>query len=439
MITAIENQNAPPDFTALIHLQSGYKRTEVGVIPEDWDVKMLHEVLRRGHLGGNYPHQDAENGYPLIKMGNVGRGNFDVSTVEYIAEQAKAEPSHLLRHGDVLFNTRNTLDLVGKVAIWRTELPVAYYNSNLMKLDFNPDFIASNSYMNYALNSNSSITALRTLATGTTSVAAIYTRDLMQLPTIIPPKYDQYAIAEALSDVDSLLSALETLVAKKQAIKRAAMQQLLTSKTRLPGFSGQWMTKRIGDIAEVDPENLSSETHGEFTFNYISLEQVDAGILLGYSELMFRKAPSRARRILRHGDVLMSTVRPNLLAHLLYCEQIPNAVCSTGFAVLRAKRGLSDPAFLFAHLFGPFVTKQIDQTLVGSNYPAINSHDVESLQIPCPPEVREQSAISAVLSDMDSEIAALKRRRDKTRAIKSGMMQQLLTGRARLVETRTGP
>ena len=416
----------------------GYKRTEVGVIPEEWDVKTLRTVLRRGYLGGNYPNQDAENSRPLIKMGNVGRGNFDVSTLEYIPEQVSADPSHLLKHGDVLFNTRNTLDLVGKVAIWRAELPIAYYNSNLMRLDFDPEVIASNSYMNYALNSDRSIIALRTLATGTTSVAAIYTRDLLQLAVIVPPKHEQRAIAEALSDVDGLLAALGALIAKKRAVKQAAMQQLLTGESRLPGFSGTWETKRIGDISDVDPENLPSGTNPGFTFNYISLEQVDAGRLLGYSEERFRTAPSRARRVLRYGDVLMSTVRPGLMAHLLYREQIPNAVCSTGFAVLRAKIHLSDPGFLFFHLLGHVVNKQIEKTLAGSNYPAINGRDVRLLEITCPPQIYEQRAIAAVLSDMDAEIAALERRRDKAHVVKQGMMQQLLTGKVRLLKlTRT--
>ncbi len=250
----------------------------------------------------------------------------------------------------------------------------------------------------------------------------------------VPPESEQRAIAEALSDVDGLLGALEALIAKKRAVKQAAMQQLLTGRTRLPGFSGEWETKRIGDILDVNPENLPIGTNPDFPFNYISLEQVDAGRLLGYSEVRFRTAPSRARRVLRHGDVLMSTVRPGLMAHLMYREEIPDAVCSTGFAVLRAKPHLSAPGFLFAHLLGHAVNKQIEKTLAGSNYPAINGHDVKLLEIPCPPQIQEQYAIATVLSDMDTDITALEQRRDKTRAIKQGMMQQLLTGRIRLVK-----
>ena len=252
----------------------------------------------------------------------------------------------------------------------------------------------------------------------------------------IPPKPEQRAIAQALSDVDGLLNALEALIAKKRAIKQAVMQQLLTGRTRLLEFSGAWEMKRLGDVSDIDPENFTTNTNPNYKFNYISLEQVDSGKLLGYSEEIFQTAPSRARRILRNGDVLMSTVRPNLMAHFFFQDQIPNAVCSTGFAVLRAKRNLSHPYFLFVQLFSKGVNDQITKILAGSNYPAINSRDVKLIEIPCPPQVSEQHAIASVLSDMDSEIAALEQRRDKTRAIKQGMMQELLTGRVRLSESR---
>ena len=255
----------------------------------------------------------------------------------------------------------------------------------------------------------------------------------------LPELSEQRAIVEALSDVNGLLESQDTLIAKKRAIKEAIKQRLLTGKTRLPGFTGAWKTKRIGDMSDVNPEDLTNSTNPEFTFNYISLEQVDAGRLLGYSEERFRTAPIRARRVLRYGDVLVATVRQNLMAHLLYRDQIPNSVCSTGFSVLRAKPHLSDPGFLFAHLFGSVANKQIEKILSGSNYPAINGRDVRWIEIPCPPQVTEQRAIAALLSDMDTEITSLSQRRDKIRALKQGMLQELLTGRTRLVAPGAAP
>ena len=155
-----------------------------------------------------------------------------------------------------------------------------------------------------------------------------------------------------------LLSALEALIAKKRAIKQAAMQQLLTGKTRLPGFRGEWEARRLGELAHIDPENLSSSTNPDYEFNYIALEQVDMGRLCGHTVETFRTAPSRARRVLRCGDIIMSTVRPNLKSHLFFRDQVANAVCSTGFAVIRSKPNLSVPGFLFAHLFGHVVNRQ---------------------------------------------------------------------------------
>lgn len=213
--------------------KTGYKQTEVGMIPEDWEIKTLGAVLSKARLGGNYPNQVRESEYPLMKMGNIARGYFEMSKVEYVTPGVKLDPMHQLIAGDILFNTRNTLDLVGKVAIWRDELPVAYYNSNLMRLEFNPNEICSNEYANYALNTEGAVTRLRGLATGTTSVAAIYTRDLMGLPFIVPPKPEQTAIAAALSDMDAEIAALERRRKKTRALKQAMMEELLTGRTRL--------------------------------------------------------------------------------------------------------------------------------------------------------------------------------------------------------------
>ena len=206
-----------------------------------------------------------------------------------------------------------------------------------------------------------------------------------------------------------------------------------TAKTQsqtphLQRFSGEWETKRLQDILDINPQNFSSNTNPAYKFNYISLEQVDSGRLLGYAEEVFQTAPSRAQRILQSGDVLMSTVRPNLMAHLFFHDQVPNAVCSTGFAVLRSKHDLSAPYFIFAQLFSQNVNNQIAKILAGSNYPAINSRDVKLIEIPCPPQICEQRAIAEVLSHVDGLIGAL----DALIAKKQATMQQLLTGKTRL-------
>jgi type I restriction enzyme S subunit len=258
--------------------------------------------------------------------------------------------------------------------------------------------------------------------------------DILNFRVLTPPFTEQQAIAEALSDADALIEALEQLLAKKRQVKQGTMQELLTGKRRLPRYSGEWKTVSLGDIGEIDPENLTGRTSPDYSFKYISLEDVDFGVLRNYTELVFRLAPSRARRVVRNGDILISTVRPNLKSHLFIQDDVIDMICSTGFSVLRCNTLVANPAYVFFHLFAHPIERQIETLLTGSNYPAINSKDVKALQIPLP-SLEEQTAIAEILSDMDTEIAALEGKLSKAREVKQGMMSELLTGRIRLVES----
>jgi len=399
-----------------MELKPGYKQTEVGVIPEDWAVEPIggaFDICNHLRLPISQKAREKMAGpYPYYGPTNI-QGYINEYRVEGEYALIGEDGDHFLKWRDSTmtllvrgkFNVNNHAHLIKGSKNLTTWFYYFYAHRDLTP------YLTRQGAGRYKLTK----------------------RTLISIPCALPLLAEQRAIAAALSDVDALIASLNKLIAKKRDIKRAAMQQLLTGKRRLPGFRGEWSMKPLVGIAEVDPENLGSDTDLAYAFNYISLEQVDAGRLLGYSQQKFGTAPSRARRVLRFGDVLMSTVRPYLMAHLLYLDQVKSAVCSTGFAVLRSKPGCADPAFLFYQLFGNVVNKQIEKTLAGSNYPGINSGDVKIIEIPCPPGYEEQTAIAAVLSDMDAEITALEVRRDKTKLLKQGMMQELLTGRIRLL------
>ncbi|HBQ60712.1 MAG TPA: restriction endonuclease subunit S, partial [Balneolaceae bacterium] len=199
----------------------------------EWEVKNLGDIIIRADLGGNYSNSEKSSKYPLIKMGNLGRGEINLDKKYYIDEEERVYSADKLEYGDLLFNTRNTPQLVGKVAIWRDEMNEAYYNSNLMKLEFDDEFVSSNFFMNYLLNTDRFIEKLRSIATGTTSVAAIYTRDLYSLELSLPKGKEQKAIAQTLSDMDRELQTLRQKREKYVQIKQGMMQELLTGKTRL--------------------------------------------------------------------------------------------------------------------------------------------------------------------------------------------------------------
>jgi type I restriction enzyme, S subunit len=413
---------------------AGYKRTEVGVIPEDWDVIPLGALLNKGRLGGNYANQISETPSPLMKMGNIGRGPIDLQRVEYIRDGIAIDPVHRLQVGDVLFNTRNTLDLVGKVAIWRGELPVAYYNSNLMRLEFSQDRICSSEFANYALNSEKCISGLRALATGTTSVAAIYTRDLMSFRLAVPSPKEQRAIAAALSDVDALLLGLDQLIAKKRDLKQAAMQQLLTGQIRLPGFGDEWCKTQLGRLGRFSKgKGIRKDqvmTDGLPCVRYGEIYTRHHDVIRSFGSFISPGVASQSQRLLR-GDLLFAGSGET-------AEEIGKCVAFLGDVEAYAGGDIvifsptkQDSVFLGYLMNAPKVAAQKARMGQGDAVVHIGAKNLAQLEFSLP-SLEEQTAIATILSDMDAELATLETRRAKTRELKQGMMQALLTGRIRL-------
>ena len=420
-------------------VKPGYKHTEVGVIPEEWEVKPLRAVLSKGRLGGNYSNQARETEHPLMKMGNISRGNIDISKTEYITSGVTPEQQHRLTNGDVLFNTRNTLDLVGKVAIWRNELPLAYYNSNLMRLEFDEQQVCSDEYANAALNATGAIAVLRGLATGTTSVAAIYTRDLLGMPFVVPPINEQRAIATALSDVDALLGALERLIVKKRDLKQAAMQQLLTGQTRLPGFHGEWEVKTLGGLGSTFG-GLTGKTKADFgegAGRYITFMNVMTNVVIDCDTFESVKvAPTESQNRVLKGDLLFngSSETPEEVAMCAVLDaDVHNLYLNSFCFGFRFREGTEVDGLFLAYYLRNKEGRELMKSLAQGST-RYNLSKVALLKSPFRlPARAEQTAIAAVLTDMDAELAALELRLTKTRALKQGMMQELLTGKTRLV------
>jgi type I restriction enzyme S subunit len=415
-----------------------YKQTDVGMIPADWEVKLLGDVavIRDGtHQTPKY----VPSGVQFYSVENVTSGDF--RNTKFISEQEHRflTRSFKIEKGDILM-TR--IGSIGDCKLIDWDVDASFYVS-LALLKIRQGHSAA--YIAHYSKSASFQKEVELHSLQSAIPKKINLGPISNIRIVIPPLPEQRAIAAALSDVDALIGALEALIAKKRAIKQATMQQLLTGQTRLPGFAtttamqqtevglipADWEVKRLGEVGEIDPENLSNNYSLDFRFNYIALEDVDQGKLNGYTQHVFATAPSRARRKLRQKDILVATVRPNLKSHLLFNYSFGDYVCSTGFCVIRCS-SYALPEYLYSHLFFTYVNLQIDTLLTGSNYPAINSRDVANIYIPFPP-LAEQTAIASVLSDMDAELTALEAQSHKTRTIKQGMMQELLTGKTRLI------
>jgi restriction endonuclease S subunit len=244
-------------------IPEGFKQTSFGSIPSDWEVKKFKEILKEGKVGGNYENAEANTGIPVIKMGNLDRGVIKVEKIQYLPEDEKFNKEDILKEGDLLFNTRNTLELVGKVAIWKNELPFAVYNSNLMRMKFDEKYVASNWFINYVFNSHPVLSQLRGIATGTTSVAAIYGRDLDTIKFVLPSLPEQKAIAHILGLMDTAINKNNSLIAKNELQKKWLMQNLLTGKKRLKGFTEDWKEYNLGEMFSERNETRYFDTPKE--------------------------------------------------------------------------------------------------------------------------------------------------------------------------------
>ena len=294
-----------------------------------------------------------------------------------------------------------------------------------------PKELLSGEFLAYAIKINRN--QVMQLVSGTT-VFHLNGRDMANFRFTVPGAREQRSIVEALSDAVGLLDALEALISKKRAIKQATMQQLLTGQTRLPGYTGEWMPTRLGDIASF--------------FKGSGLSKADVSLdgkrrCIRYGEL-FTIYGERITEVI-HGtdnegvffcsnsnDVLMPTsdVTPNGLA-TASCIQLPGVILGGDVLVIRVPAELLNGEFLAYAI--KMNRNQVMQLVTGTTVFHLYGRDMANFRFTAP-NVREQHAIATVLADMDAEIAVLERRRDKTRAIRMGMMQALLTGRVRLVE-----
>ena len=276
------------------------------------------------------------------------------------------------------------------------------------------------------------------LVTGTT-VYHLYGHDMAKFSFPVPNLEEQRAIAEALSDVDGLIKSLEALIAKKRAVKAAAMQQLLTGKTRLPGFRGEWETKQLVELgvfskgrgikrSDVRDEGHPCIRYGELYTRYSDfvatpVARIPASVAL-------------AAQPIENGDLLFAGAgeTPDEIGRCVAYVGENTAYAGGDIIILSPFRHASNSLYLGYLLNHPTVSVQKARLAQGDAIVHISSRSLGQVRITLP-DVEEQTAIVAILSGMDAEITAIENRLDKVRSIKHGMMQQLLTGRIRLPAT----
>ena len=396
-----------------MEVKPGYKQTEVGVIPEDWDVKPLGKCLSgRPSYGINAAAVPYSDNLPVyIRITDISEdGRF--SPDKLVSVNSELSGNYYLSDGDIVF--ARTGASVGKSYRYDpNDGPLVFAGflirarPDVEKLlpDFATAYVTTGNYWRWV--------RLMSMRSGQPGING---NEYSQLPIPVPPVPEQRAIATALSDVDGLLGGLDRLIAKKRDLKQAAMQQLLTCQTRLPGFHGEWEVKRLGDVVRI--------TKGQLITEGTAIPGAIPVIAGGKKPAYFHNKPNRAGK-----TVTISASGASAGYVAFFDEPIFASDCST-----ICESGDYSIEFVYFQLQLKQATIYKAQT--GGAQPHIHAAEINPIEFFWP-TVPEQTAIAEVLTDMDAELAALEQRREKTRALKQAMMQELLTGRARLVSAES--
>ena len=405
----------------------GYKQTELGVIPEDWDVKKLGDAAEKIVGGGTPSRSNSQywNGdIPWVTVKDFTTFNPYNSQETITKEGLTCSASHLIPKETLITATRMAL---GKAVIYKVDVSI---NQDLKAFFTTKD--VNTLFLYYWFQKKAKYIDI--LGSGST-VKGISLADLRNIAFLRPPKSEQTAIAAVLSDTDTLIEHLEKLIAKKKAIKQGSMQQLLTGKKRLPGFSGEWNEKKLRDIADfLKGRGLSkNKIVNDGTYSCILYGELFTAYTQVIKEVK-SKTNTREGLLSIEGDILMpgSTTTVGIDLATASALQQSDILLGGDIIVIRKKESNKyDAEYLAKHL--THISKyKIAEITQGITIIHLHGSRLQEIYVKIPNDRNEQTAIATILSDMDEEIESLEEKRDKYTMLKQGMMQQLMTGKIRI-------
>jgi type I restriction enzyme S subunit len=396
-----------------MELKPGYKLTEVGVIPEDWDAKSLESLvtlLTNGFVGtATKSYTNTDEGILYIQGYNVQENGFNLHGIKRVSREfAARNKKSCLQIGDLL--TIQTGD-IGTTTIVPPELAGANCHA-LIITRFKRKASEPGYYCQY-FNSAQGRSAFKQIETGTT-MKHLNGGDMKRLLVPCPPAEEQHAIATTLSGIDAYIAELDLLVTKKQGVKLAAMQELLTGKRRLPGFEGEWDVKRLGDVAHIKTGSKNNEDKvedGEYPF-FVRSDNVERIGSYSYD----------CEAVLVPGEGRIGDIFHYIKGRFDVHQRV--------YAITQFTQEVSGK-FVHCYLAMNFGAWAMQNT-VKATVDSLRLPTFQTFEMRLPPTKEEQDSIAGVLTEIDAELATLEARKVKVQMLKQGMMQQFLTGKIRL-------
>jgi len=427
-------------------VKPGYKQTEIGVIPEDWETSSLSAAFQKLEAGVSVNSDNSlSSEYHILKTSAVHDGVVDTAETKPVIPQDYLRLKCPLVKGSIIISRMNTPTLVGECGFTKDAKAGTYLPDRLWQIqNFNKssfDFV----WLNYLLNTKQYRDAVRATATGTSnSMKNISKERMLDIEIPRPPINEQENIAAALSEVDELINLVEKQIDKKKAIKQGAMQELLTGKRRLPGFFGEWQSFVFGYLFDFIPNNAFTRAQMDVSGRVKNIHYGDILTKYGaYISADSKDIPYIAKEIdlsrfsekcyLQSGDlVIADTAEDETVGKALEVINVECPVLAGQHTLLCRPKVRFAEKFLGYYLNAACYHDQMLPYIVGTKVSSVSKASIAQTKLVVP-KYEEQQAISSILADMDDEITELEQKLAKYRQVKQGMMQQLLTGKIRLV------
>lgn len=413
-------------------IPEGYKKTEIGIIPEDWDVVPLLEKCQL--INGLTYHPTNVKPYGILVLRSSNIQNDDFAFTDNVFVEIEVSDNLLIKSEDILICVRNgSSSLIGKCAM-------ASKNYNATFGAFMAVLRGNNNGYIYQLLLQKTIQKAIT-KNSDSAINQITNGDLKKVQIPFPTaKKERDTIVSYLSDLDILIKGLNRLITKKKNIKQGAMQELLTGKRRLPGFDEEWITinfiKKSKVKARIGWQGLKKSEYLDSGYAYLvtGTDFYNGAISWNTCHFVEKERYDIDRNIQIKNNDLLITKDGSLGKTALVTGLEYPATLNSGIFVVRPLNKSYVPAFVY-YILSSFVFREyLERLSAGSTIVHLYQKDLDKFEFMIPPTEKEQVAIAEVLSDMDKEIEELEKKLTKYRNLKQGMMSELLTGHIRLTE-----
>ncbi|RLE15094.1 restriction endonuclease subunit S [Candidatus Aerophobetes bacterium] len=414
--------------------ETNFKKSPIGDTPQEWEVLRISQIskVRRGAsprpINDSRYFSDTGRGWiRIIDVTNTYK--YLNSTTQYLSKIGESR-SVKVNPGDLIMSICAT---IGKPIIlnmkacihdgfvWFSEL------SDGVDTEFLFYVLQRNERKFISMRQTGTQGNLNTTLVGKTFVA-------------LPPLQEQKAIADVLSAVDDVIQKTDEVIAKTERLKKGLMQELLTrgighkefKDTEIGRIPKEWEVVRLKEVV-LPTENIDpTKEHGK-EFKYVDISSIDNFVnkITGWNIITHENAPSRAKKLIKAGDVIFATTRPYLKNIAIVPEELDEQICSTGFCVIRANRNYAVSEWIFYNVLTKQFIIRVSSKMRGATYPAISDDNVLNEKIPLPP-LLEQQKIASILSTVDENLEIEREEKAKLQRIKQGLMDLLLTGKVRI-------